>query len=72
MEKERKIFIINTEVEEEFGIKAEYIKIRCSTCQNSWGISLRDKEDGISVRDLLCERCMAEKYMELRGEENYQ
>lgn len=72
MENERKLQIINTEVEEEFGIKAEYIKIRCTECGNSWGISLRDKESGIGVRDFLCERCMAEKYMELKGEENYQ
>jgi hypothetical protein len=69
MENERKIQLINKDVEDEFGVHIEYAKARCG-CGNSWGIRLLGKEDGISVRDLSCERCMAEKYIQSLEKEN--
>jgi hypothetical protein len=56
-----KIELINKDVEDEFNIEVEYVKIKCCRCSNSWGASCWQDGQIIDRRSLTCEKCAAEK-----------
>jgi len=56
-----KIELINNGIENNFRIQVEYVKVRCTKCNNSWGASCWQENQFFDRRSLTCEKCAAEK-----------
>ena len=60
---EKNKYVLFPTLPKEKHLSADYIKLHCSDCGNTWGISLYGREfPYLTDRDLLCERCAAEAY----------
>jgi hypothetical protein len=58
-----KYVFIDKQVLDKYHIYPSYIKMVCTKCDNSWGITL-DPGRKLTERDFICSRCLMDDYLE--------
>ena len=65
---EIKYRLLDSGIAEKFGVFPKYVMMECYECGKTWGIKL-DAGRGITKRELICQRCAAEKMLEFQEKE---